>query len=305
MREDARTRKGVLIFMKLLELWLRRRWRPDPAALERWAGMRPAVLVTGGSEGIGLAIARRFAAAGRTIVLVARRPEPLAEAAATIRRAHGADAFHVPLDVTRADAADVIERELTQRGLYVDVLVNSAGIGLAGEFVSQDPHRVAALIDLNVRALALLTRHFMPAMCLRGRGGVLNVASLACYAPGPYQSAYYASKAFVTSLTEAVAWEARGFGVRVAVLAPGPVRTHFHARMGAESAWYRRLMLAAHADSVAWVAVLGFRWGRTVIIPGLVSTFTALAMRLTPHPLLLPIVGWLLKPRGNSRDVRR
>jgi short-subunit dehydrogenase len=267
--------------------------------------MRPAVVVTGGSEGIGLAIAHRFAAAGQTTVLVARRPAPLAEAAASVRRAHGTDVFQLSLDVTRADAAHVIESELRQLGLYVDVLVNSAGVGLAGEFVDQHPHRIAGLIDLNVRALALLTRHFMPAMCIRGRGGVLNVASLAGYVPGPYQSAYYASKAFVTSLTEGVAWEARGFGVRVSVLVPGPVRTQFHARMGTENAWYRRMTLAAHPDTVAWMAHLGFRWGRTVIIPGLLSTLTALALRLAPHPLVLPIVGLLLKPRGDSRDVRR
>jgi short-subunit dehydrogenase len=291
--------------MNLLEIWLKRHWKPDPAVLERWAGMRPAVLVTGASEGIGLAIARKFAATGQTIVLVARRPEPLAEAAATIRRVQGTDAFPIPLDVTRADAADVLERELTNRGLYVDVLVNNAGIGLAGEFMQQDPHRIAALIDLNVRALSLLARHFVPAMCHRGRGGILNVSSLACYAPGPYQSAYYASKAFITSLTEAIAWETRGLGVRVAALVPGPVRTRFHARMGTESAWYRRLILAAHADSVAWAAHLGFRWGRTVITPGLLTLGTALAMRLTPHPLSLPIIGWLLKPRGYSRDVPR
>jgi short-subunit dehydrogenase len=267
--------------------------------------MRPAVVVTGGSEGIGLAIAHRFAAAGQTTVLVARRPGPLIEAASSIKRAHGTDVFHISLDVTRADAAHVIESELRQLGLYVDVLVNSAGVGLAGEFVDQHPHRIAGLIDLNVRALALLTRHFMPAMCVRGRGGILNVASLAGYVPGPYQSAYYASKAFVTSLTEGVAWEARGFGVRVAVLVPGPVRTQFHARMGTENAWYRRMIFAAHPDTVAWVALLGFRWGRTVIVPGLLSTLTALALRLAPHPLVLPIVGLLLKPRGDSRDVRR
>jgi uncharacterized protein len=293
------------MLMQLLDLWLKRRWRPDPAAHERWAGMRPAVVVTGGSEGIGFAIARRFAAAGQTVVLVARRPEPLAEAAAAIRREHGADALHVPLDVTRSDAADVIESELRQRGLYVDVLVNSAGIGLAGKFLGHDPQRIAGLLDLNVRALSLLMRHFLPAMCRRGRGGVLNVSSLGCYAPGPHQAAYYASKAYVTSLTEAVAWEARGFGVRVAVLAPGPVRTRFHARMGAERAWYRWLIPAARADGVAWVALLGYRWGRTVITPGFFSTLTALALRLTPHLLLIPIIGWLLKPKGDSRDVRR
>lgn len=293
------------MLMQVLELWLKRRWKPDPAGLEQWAGLRPAVLVTGGSEGIGLAIARKFAAAGQTVVLVARRPEPLAEAAATIMRAHCTDAFHVALDVTRADAAEVIESELKQRGLYVDILVNNAGIGLAGEFENQDPQCIAALIDLNVRTLSLLMRHFMPAMCRRGRGGILNVSSLACSAPGPYQAAYYASKAYVTSLTEAVAWEASGLGVRVAALVPGPVRTRFHARMGTESAWYRWLIVAAHPDSVAWLALLGFRWGRTVIAPGPVTLLATLAMRLTPHPLLVPIVGWLLKPRGNSRDGRR
>ena len=293
------------MLMNLLELWLKRRWQPDPAGLERWAGMRPAVVVTGGSEGIGLAIARRFAAAGQIVVLVARRPEPLVAAAAAIRREHGAEALHIPLDVTRADAADVIESELAQRGFYVDVLVNSAGIGLAGEFLRHDPQRIAALLNLNVRALSLLVRHFLPGMCRRGRGGILNVASLGGYAPGPYQSAYYASKAYVTSLTEALAWETRGFGVRVAVLAPGPVRTRFHARMGAERTWYRWLIPAARANSVAWVALLGYRWGRTVITPGPFATLTALALRLTPHLLLVPIIGWLLKPRGDSRDVRR
>ena len=104
-----------------------------------------------------------------------------------------------------------------------------------------------ALVDLNVRALTRLTRHFLPGMRQRGRGGILNVASLGGYAPGPNQAAYYASKAYVLSLTEAIAAETAGEGVRVCALAPGPVDTAFHARMGAENAFYRYLVPPASA----------------------------------------------------------
>lgn len=288
---------------RLVDPWLRRRWRPDPDALARWAELRPAVVVTGGSEGIGFEIARRFAKRGRTVVIVARRPEPLKKAAAEIRAELGATVFSVPLDVTQPDAAEVLETALLRHGLYADVLVNNAGMGLGGDYISQSPEQIGALLELNVRALSLLMRHFLPAMCVRGRGGVLNIASLGGYAPGPYQAAYYASKSYVIGLTEAVAWETRGLGVRIAVFAPGPVRTRFHARMGAESALYRWLIPAPGPSLAAGSAVRWFEWGRTVITPGLMGPLLAVVMRLTPHPILVPIVGWLLKPREILKDA--
>jgi short-subunit dehydrogenase len=281
----------------LLKWWLRRRWRADNAALAQWVDLSPAVVVTGASEGIGLAIARRFAAAGNAVVLIARRPQSLEEAAEAIRRDLAADVAALALDVTRADAAEVLERELTNRGLYADVLVNNAGIGLSGAFACQTPDAITQLVALNVRALTDLMRHFLPAMCVRGRGGVLNVASLGAYVPGPYQAAYYASKAYVVSLTEAVAWETRGLGVRVAVAAPGPVRTRFLTRMDADNAFYRLLFPAPGPEWVARSAVWGFRWGRTVIGPGLFAPLMVMVLRVIPHVISIPILGWLLKPR--------
>lgn len=288
---------------RLIDMWTRRNWRPDPEALAQWTDLRPAVVVTGGSEGIGLEIARRFASRGRTVVLVARRPEPLELAASAIRSELGTTALGISLDVTQPGAAEVLEAALAEHGFYADVLVNNAGMGLSGDYISHRAEQIGSLLDINVRALSLLMRHFLPAMCVRGRGGVLNIASLGGYAPGPYQAAYYASKAYVIGLTEAVAWETRGRGARVAVFAPGPVRTRFHARMGAESALYRWLIPAPGPTLAAGSAVRWFEWGRTVITPGVMGPLLAIVMRLTPHPVLVPIVGWLLKPRDILKNA--
>ena len=133
-------------------------------------------------------------------------------------------------------------------------------------------------------------------MRVRGRGGILNLASLGGYAPGPNQAAYYASKAYVLSLTEAIAAETAGEGVRVCALAPGPVNTRWHARW-ARSAFYRSFVPPASARSVARAGYLGFVLGLRVTIPGLINPFLALAMRIMPHRIVIPIVGWLLRPR--------
>ena len=281
----------------LAQAWRRRWWRPNPAALADYAGLTPMVVVTGGSEGIGYELARRFALAGNAVMLVARRREPLQEAAARISAEAGVTAIAVPADVTAADAIQKIEAALAEHRAYCDVLVNSAGIGLSGPFHAHPPEDVVRLIDVNVRALSELTRHFLPAMRVRGRGGILNLASLGAYTPGPNQAAYYATKAYVLSLTEAIASETAGEGVRVCALAPGPVNTAFHARMGAENAFYRTFVVPASARFVARAGYLGFLLGLRVVVPGLINPFLAVAMRIMPHRILVPIVGWLLKPR--------
>ena len=252
-------------------------------------------VVTGASEGIGYALARRFAAAGSDLVLVARRPELLEAAAERIRAEYKVEAVAVPADVTRPEAIAAIEAALAAHRAYADVLVNSAGMGLAGAFLSHPPEAVLRLLDLNVRALTELMRHFLPGMRVRGRGGVLNLASLGGYVPGPYQAVYYASKAYVISLSEAVAAETAGEGVRVSALAPGPVNTELPQAHGQRAQLLSLPRLPASAESVAAAGYRGFAFGWRVIVPGILNPALALAMRILPHRIVIPIVGWLLK----------
>jgi hypothetical protein len=137
-------------------------------------------------------------------------------------------------------------------------------------------------------------------MRMRGSGGVLNVASLAGYTPGPQQAAYYASKAYVISLTEALAEENAGHGVRFTVLAPGAVSTRFHERMGSTAGWYLKAMPVLRADRVARAGYRGFRRGQRLVVPGLVNIAAMPALRLLPHRLTLPVVGQLLAPRSTA-----
>lgn len=281
----------------LLQSWRRRWWRPDPAALAAFEGLRPVTVVTGGSEGIGFELARRFASAGNDVMLVARRLEPLEQAAAQIRAETKAAVGVLSLDITVPDAVAKIEAALQSQGAYADILVNNAGIGLAGPFHAHSDADVLRLVDLNVRALTQLTHRFLPGMRVRGRGGILNVASIGGFAPGPNQAAYYASKAYVLSLTEAIAAETAGEGVRVCALAPGPVNTRWHEKAGAQSAFYRSFVPPASARSVAWAGYLGYVLGLRVTIPGLVNPIMAVAMRIMPHRIVIPIIGVLLRPR--------
>jgi uncharacterized protein len=262
-------------------------------------------VITGATGGIGAALARQFARGRHDLLLIARNSETLEAAAAAIRAGSKVEVAALALDITAPDAIARIEAALAAYGAYADVLVNSAGIGLAGPFLEQSPEELDQLVDLNMRALTALTRHFLTGMRSRGRGGILNLASLGGYAPGPYQAAYYASKAYVISLSEALAAETAGEGVRVCVLAPGPVATPFHERMRGESGLYLRLLPVSSPDSVARAGYLAFALGWRVVVPGLIAPVLALAMRLTPHRLVVPIVGWLLKPRATGADAPR
>ncbi len=281
----------------LPDAWISRYAHPSPAALAAVAHLKPITVVTGGSRGIGLALARRFAKGGHDVALLARTTAPLVEAATSIARDFPVQALAVTLDVTDASAPAAIDARLAEQGYYTDVLVNCAGVGLAGPFCAHGEADVMHLIDLNVAALTRLMRHALTAMLARGRGGIVNVASLGGLVPGPYQAAYYASKAYVISLTEAVAYENAGQGVRLMALAPGPVDTGFHAAMGSEFSFYRRLILPLSPQGTANAAYRGYVLGCHVVVPGVINKVLALALRIFPHALLLPLVGWLLRPQ--------
>ena len=291
----------------IVDAWLRRNWRRRDADLARFASLEPAAVVTGASEGIGLELARLLARRRSDIVLIARTSVDLAAAAkalqAAARQSPPPNIHTLALDISRPDAAETIAAELTSKNLYVDELINSAGIGLSGNFGEHDPAELDRLVELNVTALSRLTRAVLPDMLARGRGGIINIASLGGFTPGPYQAAYYASKAYVISLTRALAHENRGMGVRFAVVAPGPVETRFHARMDAERAFYRRFLPALSPARVARATMFWYALGSTVIVPGVFNTVLALALGFLPGLLTIPVVALLLHPRDVERDA--
>lgn len=288
---------SAIMVTRLLQRWRRRWWRPDPVALAPFANLRPVVVITGGSEGIGLAFGRSFVGVGCDVVLIARDIQSLRAAAASITAPSTANRIEIlALDVTAADALLCLDEKLASIGAYADILVNNAGFGLAGRFESHSASAINALIALNVCALTTLSRHVLPGQLIRGRGGIINVASVGGYVPGPNQAAYYASKAYVISLSEALAEETAGLGVHVMAIAPGPVETAFHTKMGANTALYRMFLPPLSADQVAASGVRGFRFGCRVVVPGALNKLMVLSLRVLPHRLMSPLISVLLRP---------
>lgn len=290
------------VIKRLADLWLnwgRRDIAAEAAARDRVAGLRPVVVVTGGSRGIGYALAERFAEAGYEVAIIARNQPDLADAARRIGQRTGQRVTAIACDISRPEACGEIKSRLAAAGLYADILINNAGVGLAGPFPSHEPPEIDQLLQLNIVALTDFVRAFLPEMLERRRGGILNIGSLGGAAPGPHQATYYASKAYVASLTEAIASEAAGRGVRIAVVLPGPVATGFHAAMGADKSLYRQLLPELAPDAVARASYRGFIIGRRVIVPGIFNQLLYISLKLMPHGVTVPLIGWLLRRPGD------
>ncbi|ANK76058.1 short-chain dehydrogenase (plasmid) [Ensifer adhaerens] len=259
---------------------------------------RPAIVVVGASRGIGRAIAELAARDGAPVVLVARSIESLHVVQAAIEQA-GGEAFSLPVDLASPDATRILDEFLSREGLVCDVLVNSAGYGLRGAATALPIADQIGMIDVNVRALAALTLHLLPGMVARGRGGIINLASVASFTPGPYMAMYYASKAFVRSFSEALYQETRRTGVTVTCVAPGPVSTEFLEKSGANRAALFKALPKATPEYVAKCAWRGFKARRRLVIPGISARLAILMAGLLPSAALLPLVG-RLQLRGND-----
>ncbi|MDZ4791008.1 MAG: SDR family oxidoreductase [Hyphomicrobiales bacterium] len=260
-------------------------------------GRTPLVLVTGASEGIGYELALRFAREGHDIMAVARSAATLQAASQRIRDLTGQAVHAVAADISSQSGLDIVDEALSQKNAYVFILVNNAGVGYGGEFASQAPEEMRRLIDLNMYALTELTRRYLPGMRSARHGGVLNLGSLGGFYPGPYQAIYYASKAYVRSLTNALAWEVWGSGVRFSVVSPGPVHTDFHQKAGVGNANYLKFPGIISAERVARSAYHGFFMRRRVIVPGTLVFIASVFSRAIPTFIITPFIGWLLKKR--------
>jgi uncharacterized protein len=249
--------------------------------------MKPVTLISGASAGIGAELARVFAAHGHELVLVARRADRLAALAEEIAVSGRPRPAVLTADLERRDAVAGIIAELKSLGLEPANVVNNAGFGLIGPASALDRDEQLAMIDLNVRALTELSLAFVDSL-ERHRGGILNVASLAAFLPGPGMAVYYASKAYVLSFSEALHQELAGRGVRVTALCPGPVPTEFQARAGIHGRGVEG-MLTLSAERVAQIGYAGFIRGKRVVVAGAGNRVLASLLPLIPNRILLPV----------------
>ncbi len=251
--------------------------------------MQETVLVTGASSGIGLELARCFAADPSNLILVARNTAALETLAAELRREYAIDVQVVRADLARPESPQNIFDELQGRGVRVEVLVNNAGFGLHGSFVELPLIRQLEIIQVNIAALVALTGLFLPGMVERRRGGILNVGSVAGFIPGPNLAVYYASKAFVQSFSEALVEELAGTGVSVTNLCPGPTETNF-SRVARSYQTHAQPVAKMSAAQVAAAGHRAFREKRSVKVPGIKNQVLVQLTRVLPRATIRRIV---------------
>ena len=249
-------------------------------------------VVTGASSGIGAAIAKELASRGHSLTLVARREERLRSLATELAADHGVGADVISCDLGDEAERDRLATELRNRDRLVEVLVNNAGFGHQADFARSPHERMVEMVRINVEAVVDLTSRFITGMVDRGRGSVINIASLGAFQPLPGSAVYGASKAFVLSFSEAIRTELRGSGVSITAVCPGPVRTEFMDAAGMPGVEDRTPgMVWASAEDVARQAVDGALRDKRVVVPGVLSRATALAGQHSPRAIALPLIG--------------
>ncbi len=246
-------------------------------------------LITGASAGIGTELARVFASKGHRLALVARRADRLAALAKEIAGGGAAAPIVIACDLEQPDAGDLIAAALAAEGVDVEYVVNNAGFGLFGHAVELDRAAQLGMIAVNIRAMTELTLRFSDQL-IRHRGGILNVASIAGFLPGPGMAVYYASKAYVLSFSEAMRCELAPRGVRVTALCPGPVPSEFQERAGFEPGFDSTILNVSPAD-VAKAGYSGLMANKRVVLPGLGIKVLPFLLRLFPRGFILAAVG--------------
>jgi short-subunit dehydrogenase len=265
--------------------------------------MQQTVLITGGTSGIGLELAKLFAADGYRLVLVARNEQGLAEASTLLTEKFDASVITIAKDLFQPESGNELYQEITEKGLQIDVLVNDAGQGAYGLFVESDLQRQLDIIQLNISSLVTLTHHWLKGMVLRRQGKILNLSSIAGKIPGPWQAVYHGTKAFVQSFTEAIRSEVKDYGVTVTALLPGVTDTDFFnkADMNASKQVQDKNAMA-DPEEVAKDGYKALMDGKDMIISGFKNKLQLAMNAVTPDETAADRMNEMQEPRDRDKS---
>lgn len=295
MKTKSFTLKIAALIGKLTEFWRRRRLPSNLPDVHT----APLVLITGGSGGIGAALAHELAEAGYNLLLIGKNEDRLRSVAARLQKISSGEILSLAMDLANFELHDKIDDLLEAKGYHVEILVNNAGLGERDEFLEAEWSELEHVLDVNIKVLTALTHRYLPKMTARGSGTLLNMASLGGLTPGPYNSIYFSTKAYVVNFTESLANEVRGKGVYIGAILAGPTKTAFHHKIDGQNSLYNYLLWHMKPRFVARSVHRGMLtriWA--IITPGFIYSLAALFLRVIPGSLMAPLMGFLYKKRS-------
>lgn len=246
------------------------------------------VLITGASSGIGYELAKLYARSGQNLILIARNIDRLKKVESELSK-YNVEIKILSLDISKNYDIEKLFNYVEINNLNINTLINNAGIGTFGDFKEVEWEKEEALIDINIKSLTRLTKYFLPKIIGNKNGGILNVASTAAFCSGPRMATYYASKAYVLNLTEAIYEECKDTGIKVSCLCPGPVKTGFQGKAGIKKSESAKKYLM-DAEEVAKITYKEFNKGKLIIIPGVKNKLLVLGNKLLPGSISRKII---------------
>lgn len=250
-------------------------------------------LITGASGGIGYEIAKIAASNNINLVLVSRNKDKLDQIRKDLKEKYQVKIWIFAHDLSNTDTLPELVDEIDNLGLEINILINNAGLGDYGKYTETSPGKEMEMLNLNILALSYLTKVFYRRMVHAGNGRILNLSSIAGFMPGPYMSVYYATKAYVQSFTEALAEEARGTGVTLTALCPGPTESNFFANASVTKiSRIKMLMSYPTAEEVAKYGFKAMMKGKTVAIHGIKNKVTVFMINFVPRKLVTLLIKW-------------
>ena len=256
--------------------------------------MKKTVLITGGSSGIGLELAKQFAEHDHNLILVARNENKLKAAKELLGK------NNIKIEIIAKDLSDPkapVELYEDLKGRQIDVLINNAGFATQGSFLETNTKQELNMIQVNISALTHLTKLFLPDMVKRNSGKIMNVASTAAFQPGPYFAAYFATKAYVLSLTEAIAEEVSNANITITALCPGATDTGFARRAGTENQGFFKKGETLEAKYVARIGFQGLMKGKRIVVTGARNKFMIFLLRFTPRNTVVKVLAYMMGRR--------